>query len=539
MREAPEELWTHRLLEVGLGLTAELDLETVLEGVLQTAREITGARCAELGILEDRRVEPEQHLDSDLEEDARRLIVPILIRGQAWGSLCLTEKEGQEQFSAQDVEAATILAAWSAIAIDNARLHAVGERRRRELEKATDGLEATRDVAVAIGGEISLAHVLELIVKRGRALVGAGSLVIMVREGEELVVQASAGHAREMRGARLPIADSTSGQVLEHLGPERITDVAAQPGAASGEFGLPEAQTALQVPMVHRGEAMGVLVAFDRGEDGGVFGEDDEQLLRTFAACAATAVALAQSVQADRLRSSQAAADAERRRWARELHDETLQGLGGLRLLLASALRVDDLSRTQVAMREAVAHIEREIGNLRAIITELRPAALDELGLHTAIEALLDRHREQSGWNIESELVLPRLVKEERLEEDLETTVYRLVQEALMNVAKHARASRVRIAVGESDGELLIEVQDDGDGFDAETIGQGFGLAGMHERASLAGGTLDVRSDGRGTMLKARLPARRRVVGGFLGGTVLGSRRPFFQPASDVVTADD
>ena len=90
---------------------------------------------------------------------------------------------------------------------------------------------------------------------------------------------------------------------------------------------------------------MGVLAAFDRGEDGSVFGEDDEQMLRTFAASAATAVAMAQSVQADRLRSSQAAADAERRRWARELHDETLQGLGGLRLLLSSARRGDDLER--------------------------------------------------------------------------------------------------------------------------------------------------------------------------------------------------
>ncbi len=121
-------------------------------------------------------------------------------------------------------------------------------------------------------------------------------------------------------------------------------------------------------------------------------------MLRTFAASAATAVALAQSVQADRLRSSLAAADAERRRWARELHDETLQSLGGLRVLLSSALRRDDLPSAQEAMREAVGHIEQEIDNLRAIITELRPAALDELGLRTAIEGLLDRHREQSGF---------------------------------------------------------------------------------------------------------------------------------------------
>jgi signal transduction histidine kinase len=110
-----------------------------------------------------------------------------------------------------------------------------------------------------------------------------------------------------------------------------------------------------------------------------VFSKDDELMLRTFAASAATAVALAQSVQADRLRSSLAAADAERRRWARELHDETLQGLGGLRVLLSTALRRDDLQLAQVAMRDGVGRIELEIENLRSIITELRPAALDEL----------------------------------------------------------------------------------------------------------------------------------------------------------------
>ena len=161
-----------------------------------------------------------------------------------------------------------ILADWAAIAIENARLYETSERRREELEKAFRGLEATRDVAVAIGGEIALEHVLELIVKRGRALVGARSLVIMLRDGEELVVQASAGHVEEMRGVRLPIAESTSGQVLERRRPERITDVAARLRIAPREFGVADPQTALLVPMLYRGEAVGVLAAFDRGRGG-------------------------------------------------------------------------------------------------------------------------------------------------------------------------------------------------------------------------------------------------------------------------------
>jgi signal transduction histidine kinase len=557
MTEAPEELWIRRLLDVGRAVVSELDVAVVLDRVLQAGREATGARYAALGILNEQRTELEQFLTSGLDDETHRAIgdlprgrgvlgtliehpqslrvadvsqhpssygfpaghpvmrsflgVPLVIRGQVWGNLYLTEKQGGE-FTAQDEEAAMILADWAAIAIDHAQVHGTSERRREEAEKAVRGLEATRDVVVAIGGEVALEHVLELIVKRGRVLVGARSVVIMLRDGEELVVQASAGHVQEARGVRLPIADSTSGQVLEHLRPERITDVAGKLRIDPSEFGVPGAQTALLVPMVYRGEAMGVLAAFDRDGNGDVFSEDDEQVLRTFAASAATAVALAQSVQADRLRSSLAAADAERRRWARELHDETLQSLGGLRIRLSSALRRNDLPQAQEAMREAVAHLEQEIDNLRALITELRPAALDELGLRSAIEGLLDRHREQSGFHLDGELALPDPADgTERLEDELETAVYRLVQEALTNVAKHAHASFVRVAISESDGQLSIEVQDDGSGFDSERASHGFGLAGMRERVTLAGGTLSIDSNEHGTTLSAHLPTRHRI----------------------------
>jgi signal transduction histidine kinase len=565
MSVSSEEPWIRHLLDVGRALTKELDQRVLLDRVLETAREVTGARYAALGILNEQRSELEQFLTLGVDDETHRAIgdlprgrgvlgvlidnpqplrlaevgqhpssygfpaghpvmrsflgVPIVIRGEIWGNLYLTEKR-EGEFSEQDEEAAVILADWAAIAIDNARLYETSERRREQAEKAFRGLEATRDVAVAIGGEIALENVLELIVKRGRVLVDARSVVIMQRDGEELVVQASAGHVREARGVRLPIDGSTSGQVLEHRRAERITDVATRLRIAPSEFGVPDARTALLVPMVYRGAAVGVLAAFDRGLDGEVFTEDDEQMLRTFAASAATAIALAQSVQADRLRSSLDAADAERRRWARELHDETLQGLGGLRLLLSSALRRGNADRRQEAMREAVTHIEQEIENLRAIITELRPAALDELGLRAAIEGLLDHHRERSGLQIDGDLVLPGpSAGEERLDGDLETAVYRLVQEALTNVAKHARASKVRVAVRESEGELLVEIQDDGTGFDPNVGSHGFGLAGMRERASLADGTLSVDSSEQGTLVRARLPARHR-------GRAAGSMEP-------------
>ena len=545
-----------RLLEVARSLTTELDQSVVLDRVLQTAREITGARYAAIGVLNEARDELAQFLTVGVDDEQRRAIgnlprgrgvlgelilhpeplrltdvgshptsygfpaahpvmrtflgVPLLIRGAAWGNLYLSEKQGGGEFTAADEESAVILAEWAGIAIENARLYETSERRREEFEQAFEGLQATTDVALAIGGEIEQERVLELIAKRGRALVGARSLVIMLRDGEQLVVHASAGHAEHARGARLPVAGSTSGDVLEHGRPERITDVASRLRISPREFGVDEASTALLMPMMYRGEALGIIAAFDRGPDGEAFDERDEQLLRTFAASAATAVALAQSVQADRLRASLAAADAERRRWARELHDETLQGLGALRLLLSSALRRGDLDRQEAAMRDAVEHIQQEIENLRAIITELRPAALDELGLRTAIEALLARQREQGDLRVESDLEgLGETAQRPRLDRDLESAVYRLIQEALTNVVKHARAGTVSLTVRESGDELLVEVRDDGVGFDPGASTGGFGLAGMRERVGLAGGSLSIDSGPHGTLLTARLPVLR------------------------------
>lgn len=558
MSVADDDLWLRKLLGIGRALVTELDQAMLLDRVLETAREVTGARFAALGILNDRRTELAQFLTSGISAEAHRAIgdlprgrgvlgvliehpeplrlgdvgthpssygfpsghpvmhgflgVPILVRGQAWGNLYLAEKE-EGEFTTRDEEAAVILADWAAVAIANARLFETSEQRRHELEKAVRGLEATRDVAVAIGGQILLEPVLELIAKRGRALVAARSLVIMLREGDELVVQAAAGHARDTHGARIPVAGTTSGKVLELRRPERIVDLHTRLSIGAEQFGVDGAHTALLVPMVHRGEATGVLAAFDRGEDRGVFTEDDEQMLRIFAASAATAVALAQSVQADRLRSSMAAADAERRRWARELHDETLQGLGGLRVLLSSALRREDPAAGRLAMREAVERIEGEIENLRAIITELRPAALDELGLRTAVEALLDRHRERSGLEIEHLIELPGPSRgEDRLDEALETAVYRIVQEALTNVARHSRATKVSVSIRDSgDGQLVIEVQDDGVGFDTAAQRSGFGLTGVQERVALVGGALLIESGEDGTTLCARIPIKRRA----------------------------
>jgi signal transduction histidine kinase len=543
-----------RLLEVGRTLVSELDPDKVLDLVLETARELTCARYAALGVLDVERARLERFITRGIDEQTRGEIgdlprgrgvlgvliedprplrladvgqhpasygfpaghpammsflgVPILIRGEAWGNLYLTEKQGGD-FDQSDEEAAVVLADWAAIAIENARLYQTSERRRAELAKALHASEATRDIAIAIGGELDLERVLELIAKRGRALVGARSLVILLCDADELVLAASAGYAESPAGVRLPISETVCGQVMERRRSERVNDIGARLGIDPRHFGVVDAHTALLVPLVYHNSSVGVMCAFDRGGDGETFSADDETLLRTFAASAATAVAMAQSVQEERLRHSLAAAEAERRRWARELHDETLQGLGGVRVLLSAALRRGGHEQTQEAVRQAIEQIEQEIANLRAIITELRPAALDELGLASAISSLIERQREHCEPALEADIALadPR-PGQPRLTPELQTTIYRIVQEALTNALKHAHATRVGVTVAEEDGEVVVEVRDDGVGFRPDATTRGYGLTGMRERVQLAGGRLEIDTGQQGTCVLASVPAR-------------------------------
>ena len=541
-----------RLIEVGRSLVAELNLQAVLDRVLEVAREITGARYAALGILDERKRELEQFLTVGIDESERGQIgalprghgvlgllirdprplrledvgshpdsygfppghppmasflgVPISIRGEAWGNLYLTDKEGGP-FTEEDEEALLILADWAAIAIENARLYEGVERRRRELERAVRGLEATTEIARALAGETELERVLELIVKRGRALVEATAVVIFLTEGDELVVKATAGDVNPIAdGARIPIAGSLSGHVVLTGHSERIRDVLAHPDRLP--VVVPDATSALLVPLVFRGSAHGVLAAFDRRVDGPEFTDEDERLMAGFGVSAAAAVATAKSVAEDRLRLSIDASEQERRRWARELHDDTLQGLAGLGMTLGSALRAESAEGARGAVEGAIAQIREEAAKLRALIAELRPPALDEIGLRAAVEGLVERTATTQGLEITTDIALAGDEGRKRLAPEIENTAYRIVQEALTNVGKHARATAAEVRLAEADGVLEVAVRDDGGGFEASAPRSGFGLTGMRERVELLGGTLAVESSpaGLGTLVRAWIP---------------------------------
>jgi signal transduction histidine kinase len=541
-----------RLIEVGRSLVSELDLEVVLARLLEVARELTGARYAAVGILDPSKSELERFVTSGIDPETHARIgdlprgrgvlgllireprplrltdvsshpesygfppehpamttflgVPVTIRGEAWGNLYLTEKEGGEAFSEDDELSIVVLADWAAIAIENARLYHHAEERRVDLERAVRGLEVTTAIARAVGGETELDKVLELIVKRARALVEARALVILLVEGDQLLISATAGEASDVPdGTRLPLAGSVSEDVLASGRAERISDVRARHMQSPGAIGI-DASAALAAPLIFRGRPLGALIAFDR-QGGPQFRAEDEELMLSFAASAATAVHTARSVTEERLTHALEAAEQERSRWARELHDETLQGLGGLQMLLASVLRKGDAEAREAAMRQALEHISGEIDSLRTLITELRPAELDELGLESALEALAERRAARDGIEVVLDVDLPGEDGDRRLERQTESTIYRIVQEALTNAAKHAEAKRVEVRLGFASDRLELVISDDGRGFDPVNTGGGFGLLGMRERIALVRGTFEIDSrPGAGTTLRATLP---------------------------------
>jgi signal transduction histidine kinase len=172
-------------------------------------------------------------------------------------------------------------------------------------------------------------------------------------------------------------------------------------------------------------------------------------------------------------------------------------------MLLSSALKRGDGPQLAEAVAEAVGQIGRDIEELRTLIAELRPAALDQLGLRAALEDLVERVAGGVGMELSTDLS----IEVERLDPELETVVYRLVQEALTNVAKHAGAASVTLQLTEREGRLDVLVSDDGRGFDPEAERGGFGLVGMRERVELAGGELRIESrPGAGTRTMASIP---------------------------------
>jgi len=214
-------------------------------------------------------------------------------------------------------------------------------------------------------------------------------------------------------------------------------------------------------------------------------------------------------VAEERARRALEASEAERRRWARELHDETLQDLASLKMMLSTARRSDDPAKVEQILERAMGQLTVGIASLRQLITDLRPPILDEAGVQPALEHLAARLALISDLDVRMniDLAYESGRRAYRLSPAVEDALYRVVQEALNNVIKHAHAASVDVSILEADGCIDIRIADDGAGIGEHHETSGFGLLGMHERIELIGGSIEVRSPGGGgTEIRASVP---------------------------------
>jgi signal transduction histidine kinase len=425
--------------------------------------------------------------------------VPIVLRGVAYGNLYLTEKRDGLEFTAEDEELTQLLAAQAAVAIENARLYESSTRWLRQLE-------SLNEIGNALAGELELEPLLALVARRLQELVDARLVLIALPDGDRLRVAAAEGEsAFGVAGMDLAVDGSKAGRVLERGRSERVDSVLDDPEVdqqATRRLGV---HSALYVPLLVRGEAIGVVIAHDkRSGPSPAFGEDDLRLAESLAARAAIAVHHSELVSRDVVRRVVEAQELERARLARELHDETGQALTSILLglkPLERLARTDEERASVASVRELVVTTLQDV---RRLAVELRPTALDDFGLEAAVERLTHGFREQSGLRVELETQLG----DERLPPEAETALYRVIQEAFTNIAKHSGATRVSVLLQRQGGAARAVVEDDGEGFDpANTRDDALGLAGMRERVALAGGRLRIESSsGAGTTLVAEVP---------------------------------
>ena len=533
------------LVETGVAITSELSLDALLQRLVESAAELTGARYAALGVIDGSGSELERFLTTGIDAETQAAIgdlprgrgilgvliredaplrlhnlgddprsigfpphhppmrtflgVPVHLRGVAYGNLYLTEKADGEDFTAEDQELVELLASQAAVAIENARLYEAATGWSKQLE-------SLNEVGNALATETDLDPLLDLVARRLRELLDARLVTVLLPSGDdELRFAAVAGDRADIAGATITRSTSKSGRVLERAQSQRVDSVLDDVDVDHEAMRLLGARTGLWVPLIARGRAIGVLAAHDKLGADVRFTETDLRLAETFATRAAVAVDLSERIARDSLRRVVEAQELERRRLARELHDETGQALTSILLGLKGLEERMDDSESREAAEELRELVVSTLQDVRRLAVELRPSALDDFGLVAALERLTGSFAEQTGIAVDFQTALA----EERLPEEVETALYRIVQESLTNVVKHGRARRVSILLARNDGVVKALVEDDGQGFDPAEPTGGSGLVGMRERLALLGGRLAVESaPDRGTTVAAEVPVR-------------------------------
>ena len=527
-----------RLIESGLTLSSELTLGTILQRIIELAVDITGATYGALGVIgADGRLA--RFVTTGIDEEVREAIgdppvgrgilgvlmdegrpirvndirghprsvgfpphhpemtsllgAPIVVRGTVFGDVYLTDKQGAEGFTDEDEEALTILASQAGVAIENARLYAESQRDERMLE-------AFREIAIAILTGTGSDEALTLVARRTMELVHADLATVAALDpvGRLTLQVAEGAHAGELRGASFPPKGSISGEVIRSgraiVVPDASRDSRAyQPVVRIGDMG-----PMILVPLSERGRAIGTLNAARlHGEQ--PFTQEDVELLQRFADQAAIALEYARAQR----EAQRVAVLEDRERIAKELHDGVIQALFAVGMgLQGTALTSGDADQTS-RVESAVAELDRVIRDLRNYIFGLRPGILADRQLDQALRQTAKEFEERSG-------VVTVVEIDETVAAELASSAADVIQaarEALSNVGRHAEATTCRLGLHREGESAVLEVDDDGRGFDLDTTRRGDGLTNLEQRAEALGGKTSIESaPDQGTTLRILIP---------------------------------
>ena len=542
---ADREKRLRHLVEANVAVGSEASLDDVLQKTVEVAARLVEAQYAALGVLDGTGSHLDRLITTGIDDTTRARIgdlpsdhgvlrvllrearpvrvadvtkephffgfppghprmrsflgVPIFVRGVVYGDLYLAEKEHGE-FTAADEEIVTLLAAQTGITIEKIQIHDGAVHWIHQLE-ALD--ELTHNV---LEKQEDVSGLLELIARRLRELLGARGVLISIpaASGGLRIAAADGESVADLAGTDLE-SDRKHARIFTQGRSERIDSVLQDPEADQVVARRVGAVAALLVPLVFHEKTIGVISVFNKNGSDPRFSDDDLRLAEAFATRAALAVQLSERVARETVVAILEGQEAERRRLAQELHDETGSALTAILLGLAAidtAATLPAAHQASTALRETA---RRTLENVGRMAFALRPSALDEFGLITVLKDLIGRLEEEGGPTVRLELDAPA---DARLPTTVETVVFRITQEALTNVVKHAEATSVDIRLGCRARSVLLTIEDDGVGFSLAQLRAGkLGLVGMRERVASVSGELDIQSKpGVGTRLTVEIP---------------------------------
>jgi signal transduction histidine kinase len=532
------------LAEASVAVGAEVSLENVLQKTVETAAGLVAARYAALGVLDRTGSHLERLITTGIDVETRAEIgdlpgdhgvlrvllreghpvrladvtehphfmgfppghppmrsflgVPILVRDVVYGDLYLAEKDGGE-FTQDDQEIVTLLAAQTGITIEKVQIH-------EGLVHWLHQLEALNELTIGVLEERDLSRLLELVARRLRELIRARRVLISLpmASGGLRVAAADGEGVADLVGDIIP-SESKSSRVLARRKSERIDSLLEDPEVDQVSARRAGGLTALVVPLIFHDKPIGVISAYNKDGPDPRFTDDDLRLAEVFGTRAALAVHLSERVARETFNAILEAEEAERKRIARELHDETGSALSGVLLGLTAIDRAATLPEARQASAALQETAKTTLENIGRLAFDLRPSTLDDFGLWPALKALGKGLEEQGGPEVKLKV---DLATAERLPASVETALFRITQEALTNVVKHADAKTVHITFARQERFVVLTIDDDGCGFSrARVPGDRFGLVGMRERTASVNGALDIESErGSGTRLTVEIP---------------------------------